>query len=513
MRPTLRPLALLAALAGLSGCSGGGPLSGLTGSVAGFVYLNGSQLVVRAHATPDAGETPAGGAGCFIAGGIGTADNLGFFQIDGVPTGAQTLTVTLSGALPLDVPVTIVAGQTTLAGLGGGPPVARQWTVLLYLAADNAREAEALATLNALETIGSSDAVTVLALLDRAGGFDTSNGNWTGTRRFVVGQDADPQTVTSSRTSTEGGTAVDLGEQDLADPAILRAFLRFGVQSFPASHYLAVVWGTGGGWRTGVSGRSVVGDDAGGTSLAVTGLDTALDANQDLDIVVFDAPFLQSLEAAYEARRRCDVIVGTEAGSAALSFPYARWLQRLAANPFVAGPNLARAMVDDTLDAATGSRETCASAVATDGLADLADALDAYAGRLRDLGAAAQNSATAVRGEAQRFGGADPVFGGYFDLGDLVSRTATAVSDGTLTLRAIAVQSALSNAVLRNGRTGSSMAAATGLGLYCPDRADYLGPGVGGRPATRADYAELALSGATHWDEWLDEFTARMPAP
>ncbi|MBI2299470.1 MAG: hypothetical protein HYU66_11100 [Armatimonadetes bacterium] len=83
----------------------------------------------------------------------------------------------------------------------------------------------------------------------------------------------------------------------------------------------------------------------------------------------------------------------------------------------------------------------------------------------------------------------------------------------TLPPREITVQRALANAVLRNGRTGSSMAGATGLGLYCPDRAGYLGPGVGGRPATQTDYAALALSGATHWDEWLDEFTARMPAP
>ena len=52
-------------------------------------------------------------------------------------------------------------------------PEVREWTVAVYMAADNDLEAAAIQDLNEMEA-AVGDGVTVVALLDRGGGYDVS---------------------------------------------------------------------------------------------------------------------------------------------------------------------------------------------------------------------------------------------------------------------------------------------------------------------------------------------------
>jgi hypothetical protein len=53
------------------------------------------------------------------------------------------------------------------------------WTVMIYMAGDNALEGFALGDLNEMELSGSTAQVNIVAELDRSDLYDSSQGNWT----------------------------------------------------------------------------------------------------------------------------------------------------------------------------------------------------------------------------------------------------------------------------------------------------------------------------------------------
>jgi len=86
------------------------------------------------------------------------------------------------------------------------PPIkndSAEWTVMVYLDADNNLESAGINDINEMEIVGSSDDVNVVVQVDRIPysvlaannqGYadDVSNGDWTNTRRYYIIQDFDP---------------------------------------------------------------------------------------------------------------------------------------------------------------------------------------------------------------------------------------------------------------------------------------------------------------------------------
>ena len=60
-------------------------------------------------------------------------------------------------------------------------PQIREWTIAVYMAADNDLESAAIQDLNEMEA-SIENGVTVVALLDRSDGYDGTNGNWDDSR-------------------------------------------------------------------------------------------------------------------------------------------------------------------------------------------------------------------------------------------------------------------------------------------------------------------------------------------
>jgi len=61
-------------------------------------------------------------------------------------------------------------------------------------------------------------------------GHTNAYGNWTGTRRFLIKKNDEPD-VTPLQ---------DLGEKNMGDPEVLRDFVEWGVTNYPAEHYAVV---------------------------------------------------------------------------------------------------------------------------------------------------------------------------------------------------------------------------------------------------------------------------------
>src|SRR5512141_1134796 len=86
--------------------------------------------------------------------------------------------------------VVLVGLLSTLTGTAFAAPAAQaKWTVMVYISGDNNLEDFVVSDIETeLAPMGSSANVQVVALADRAPGYDTSRGDWQTTKLFHVTQ-------------------------------------------------------------------------------------------------------------------------------------------------------------------------------------------------------------------------------------------------------------------------------------------------------------------------------------
>lgn len=163
---------------------------------------------------------------------------------------AATVIISTATAIPLSsvnentVPDPDASGYPTL-----DPQPIADWTVLTYLGADNNLEAGLIYDLDELERGGGSDGtVRVLALIDRAEGYDASNGDWTDTRLYEITPDISNDAAVRYPPTIDSRMLATLGERNSADPLTLLEFLVWGMTTYPAQHYAVVINNHGGAW-------------------------------------------------------------------------------------------------------------------------------------------------------------------------------------------------------------------------------------------------------------------------
>ncbi len=239
------------------------------------------------------------------------------------------------------------------------PPLMTQelpasWTFLVYLDGDNDLEEYAILNLNQMEQVGSSADVNIVVQFDRIPGYDSSNGDWTGCRRYYVTQDADPVTINSTLVQ-------DLGEVNMGDGTTLQDFIEWGVANYPADKYALVFWNHGGGWRTAdlknkrrgpdkpLMPRAVCWDDtSGGDPLYTKEWASALaSAGAPLELAGFDVCLAGMIEPAYELVQTglVSAMVASPPVEPAPGWPYDAILADLVGNPAMSGLGLASTVV------------------------------------------------------------------------------------------------------------------------------------------------------------------------
>jgi hypothetical protein len=234
-------------------------------------------------------------------------------------------------------------------GGGGGsaeppPVVGNQWTVMVYMAADNDLDISAPLDVQEMQSVGSTDHVTVLLQ------YDTRTAP---TRLYRV----------------EKGSLTLLqepGELNMASSDTLRDFITFGVKNYPAGHYALILWDHGNGWESGVDGSGFTApagkrvlsllEDWNNTNIKGAPLPNVLVAKGigaaeaitgiKLDILGVDACLLATLEAAYEFRNSAAILVASQDAVQGYGWDYHGLLGRLTANPIMSAKELAVNMVD-----------------------------------------------------------------------------------------------------------------------------------------------------------------------
>lgn len=373
----------------------------------------------------------------------------------------------------------------------------RHWTIMVYMAADNDLEPQAIRDLNELEVIGSSPQVSVVVQVDRTPGYDTSNDNWTGTRRYYVTRDMDTETINSELIG-------DMGELDMADPDTLAAFVGWAAGAYPAERYLLVLWNHGRGWMTETTRtmelerevKAIHIDYTDNNEMTLRDLTEALDQCPPMDVILFDACLMGMVEVAHAIRQSGEVMVASEDNVPDSGQPYDRLLARFNSNPAMSAPEASRAVIDEYVDyylSRYSGTFTC-SAIDLASVNGLVSACDQLAGDMVGNPSEWPSVRTAQQ-FAQRFDFDKNQYIYYKDLYDFAARLGSLTTNQALLSSCASVESAVDDAVLYERNSGGAVAAAHGLSIYLPPPGAMLG-----------QYRTTDFALDTRWDEFLEAY-------
>lgn len=183
---------------------------------------------------------------------------------------------------------------------------AESWTMLVYMAADNNLAEMGKLDINSMESVVKPAGLNVIVQADFP----------EGAKRYHIRKD-NSEEITSPVIS-------NLGQIDSGDPQTLNDFLRWGVVNYPAQRKMLVIWSHGDSWYKGNDSKWICPDDGAQSLMSIAGgdLDTAFYGIPKLDILLFDACSMQSLEVIYEAAGFASYIIGSEDLVPQYGFPY-----------------------------------------------------------------------------------------------------------------------------------------------------------------------------------------------
>jgi hypothetical protein len=372
-----------------------------------------------------------------------------------------------------------------------------EWTILVYMAANNDLAGAADACLAAMESATNAGAVNVVVEVRRPG---RSQGGPTTTRYRVRGGDTESIPMVPS--------------PSMGRPETLTDFIDWGLDTCPAKRTLLVVWGHGTGlehFRSGisippVSGVASTAPDERVGSIALDGRDSL--TNQDLreaiagsargrvDVLGCDACLMSMVEIAYEMRGVAGFLVAAETEQPSQSWPYASFLAALREHPAMHPAELARTLVRNFRDWYGDPNNANDLGYATQTAVDLAAtkplvaAIDALAGvlvpRLPLLERLRPDLATMEIPD-------------YIDLGDFLDQLDQTDAEPEVSSATHRVRQALERARLDACGLGRGATGASGLSIYFPTPENA---------ACFPGYGDLAFALDTRWPELLRAFAA-----
>lgn len=228
----------------------------------------------------------------------------------------------------------------------GGENLA-EWTVMVYMASDNNLEGAGVEDMNEMESIGSSEKLNYIVQMDRAEGYDTSNGDWTGAKRYRVEKDDDTGTIGSTELE-------DMGEINMGDPQVLADFIIWAHENYPAKRYFLDLWDHGGAFW------GICWDDSEGSGDPITMLELkeALDMavkhmGRNFDLVGYDACLMAQMAVLYQIKDYTDLQVASGFVEPGDGWPYERIFKALDKKPEMSPEELGSEVVNDYMDSYT----------------------------------------------------------------------------------------------------------------------------------------------------------------
>lgn len=402
------------------------------------------------------------------------------------------------------------------------PQAPKEWTVLYYLDGNNDLEPYIMKNMRQLEQVGSDKNVNIVAQMSRApqevvhkkaGETTKIDGDWVGSRRYFV-----TQSPAKSKNLRSPVLSASDESPNHGDPANLTDFLKWGMQKFPAKHYMVVIGDHGKGFVG--TGFDILHKD----HLSLPELKTAFaDAQKATgkkpDILAFDACEMASLEVAYQLKDQAKVMVASEEILGLDGLPHIPFLQNLQRHPKASpadhAANLVEYAREDELDRIDDERPDVAMQLSAVDLSKVGALAKATAG----LGKALEKSDIS-RSDLKRIVSDTKHFcegtksvpdSQYRDLGHFCNNlVGSDDTDESVRKAAKAVLGALSKAVLAHENEGEDMEETTGLSAYIPTSAI---PDRFNRKEAwgkfNDSYHDTDFDQDTKWSGWVNQKFAR----
>jgi len=260
--------------------------------------------------------------------------------------------------LPLLVMITLltVSAIPAPAAPGESEDGIAEWTFIVYLAAGNNLEGAGIRDMNQMELVGSDENLNIVILFDRIEGYDSSEGDWTGTRIYHVQHNPDSDNLGTYEEGVNVWYSIDEIDLNMGDPQTLINFTTWTIDNFPAKKYALDMWNHGAGWW------GICWDDAYEDYLNMTELSDGLEAitehlGRRLDLVGFDACLMAQTAVMYEIKDYADIGVGSGLVEPGPGWPYDRILRPLADNPQMSGRDLGKIIVDEYVESYTNQED------------------------------------------------------------------------------------------------------------------------------------------------------------
>lgn len=217
-----------------------------------------------------------------------------------------------------------------------------EWTVMVFLNGKNNLEKSTLRDVNEMEMAGSTDKVNIVVELGRMAGYDSSDGDWTGVRRYLIQKDEDPDKIVSP-------VVQDLGAVDMGDYKTAIDFGRWAKKKYPARKYMFIFWNHGTGWVKAAglyNSKGISYDDETNNHINTLQMAEVMKSIGGINVLASDACLMQMAEVGFELRNNVPLIVGSEEIEAGDGYTYDVLLGGLINNPSMKAEELAKLAVD-----------------------------------------------------------------------------------------------------------------------------------------------------------------------
>ena len=373
------------------------------------------------------------------------------------------------------------------------PKAAAEWTIMLFSNAKNDLERFLLKDINEMEMVGSTDKVNLVVQVGRMDGYDSSDGDWKGVRRYYVTKDNDVNKMGSKLVE-------DLGMIDMGDYKNVVSFAQWAKAKYPAKKYMLIISNHGAGWEKGARARvlqnkGISYDEQSGNHINTPQLGLVLKEIGGLDVFSTDACLMQMAEVVYEIKDYVTYIVGSEETEPGDGYTYNDFLAPLVARPAMTPQEVGKLTVDaysnhyDGIN--QGYTQSLAKSAAVGGLLtvtnDFASAVMA-AGE-KDLAKSARGSAVNFAMEDNR------------DLYDFTRLVVEGSQNDAVKAKGQALMNYITGTLMLHTRARDSQGGywsepkqytlAKGMAVYIPS----YGIGNG--------YDELKWAQASNWDEFI----------
>ncbi len=364
-----------------------------------------------------------------------------------------------------------------LANNASGVPPGRLWTVMVYIDADNNLESFGVTNLEQLETVGSTNKVAFVVLIDTFAGPATLNYVEKGQSKVLA----------------------ELGEVNMADPATMSGFIKTAEKAYPAQNYAFISWDHGGGWR-GLNWddtSEMIGEEP--SFMDMNALRTAVaDGGVRFDVFAFDQCLMAQPEVAYQVRGYADYVVFSEETIYGQGFPYDMLAADIVAAPGMDAEGMSVTMVEnfaEYYDSITWANDWTISSF------DMA-AMDSLTAAVTDLASASLNTLSMYRSQFKNdLSGTDNYYYPYFhDLKGYAMNIVSdkAISDMSVKDAASEVVAALDNGIVLAMNSKHNIDS-YGMSIYFPGaKSSYLG--------LKSGYADVPFAVDTGWLAFLVAF-------